>query len=78
MMRIASTSIEAFATRTSMNIPDRIAIEASVRQLRHEESSRLLDVATTKIGVWLRERHESALRQPKRIERMRSANATPA
>ena len=61
-----------------MNIPDRFAIEVNARQLRHEEISRLLDVATTKIGVWLRERHESALRRPQRIERMRSANATPA
>ena len=61
-----------------MNIPDRFVIEVNARQLRHEEISRLLDVATTKIGVLLRERHESALRRPQRIVRMRSANATPA
>lgn len=60
-----------------MNIPDRFAIEVNARQLRHEEISRLLDVATTKIGVWLRERHENALRRPQRTQRMRSANATP-
>lgn len=61
-----------------MNIPDRIAIKVNTRQLRHEEISRLLDIATANIGVWLRERHESALRRPQRIERMRSVNATPA